>query len=206
MGPCTSTPRGRQMGRCRVYFKASRAVSAESGLGNDFEAAGTALHRPSLAPAKPARSQGMKRATSRRASASEPAPSRRATRIRAGAAGGAEHIDDERLADEVPDERTRIWQAVNAIPSGRVSTYGAIALLAALPRRARLVGRVLSHLPSGSRLPWHRVVNASGQIVQRGGAALLQAKRLTAEGIKLRGTRLDLKTYGWPDPDEQHAD
>lgn len=138
----------------------------------------------------------MKRATTRRASADTPAHGTRTARVRTDATG----------ALELPDDRTRIWQAVNAIPSGRVSTYGGIALLAALPGRARLVGRVLSELPAASRLPWHRVVNASGQIVQRGGAELLQAKRLLAEGVKLRGTRVDLPTYGWPDLDEQHAD
>ena len=138
----------------------------------------------------------MKRATKRRASADAPASRTHAARVRA----------DSASALELPDDRTRIWQAVNAIPSGRVATYGGIALLAALPRRARLVGRVLAQLPAGSRLPWHRVVNASGQIVARGGAELLQAKRLADEGVKLRGTRVDLSTYGWPDLDAQHAD
>ena len=107
---------------------------------------------------------------------------------------------------ELPDDRTRIWQAVNAIPTGRVSTYGGIARLAALPRRARLVGRVLSELPAGSGLPWHRVVSASGHIVQSGNAATLQAKRLAAEGVRLNGTRVDLRAHGWPDAEDRHAD
>ena len=145
----------------------------------------------------------MKRATPRRAPADK-SPARKGR-----ARGRTPGIRVQSAATspiELPDDRTRIWQAVNAIPSGRASTYGRIAQLAALPRRARLVGRVLSELPAESRLPWHRVVNASGQIMQRGGAELLQAKRLTAEGIKLRGTRVDLRTYGWPDQDEPHAD
>ena len=140
----------------------------------------------------------MKRATPRRAPADKSTARPRAARGKRGSS-----IDSS--ATELPDDRTRIWQAVSAIPRGRVSTYGGIALLAALPRRARLVGRVLSELPTGSRLPWHRVINASGQIVQRGGAELLQAKRLAAEGITLKGARVDLRTYGWPDQDDPNA-
>ncbi len=106
--------------------------------------------------------------------------------------------------DDEPDERSRIWQAVHAIPSGRVSTYGEIARVAGLPGRARLVGRVLSQLPEGTRLPWHRVLNASGRIAVRGGGEALQAERLRAEGVLSATTgagvpRIDLSRYGWPD-------
>ena len=105
-------------------------------------------------------------------------------------------------APDVPEARERIWQAVHAIPPGRVSTYGAIAALAGLPGRARLVGRVLSQLPDDTRLPWHRVVNASGRIATRAsgaGGEALQAERLRAEGVLFASTRVDLARLGWPD-------
>lgn len=58
----------------------------------------------------------------------------------------------------------RVYLALSAIPSGCWSSYGDIARLAGLPRRARFVGQLLSRLPEGSQLPWHRVMNAQGRI------------------------------------------
>lgn len=107
-------------------------------------------------------------------------------------------------SDERPSERElhrhRILATVDSIPRGRVASYGQIARLAGLPRRARLVGRVLSELPSGSELPWHRVVNAAGHISRRGDGRgeREQRRRLRAEGVVLlRGGRIDLRTHGW---------
>lgn len=81
---------------------------------------------------------------------------------------------------------------VAAIPEGRVTTYGEVARRAGLPNRARLVGRVLSRLPGGSRLPWHRVVNASLQISRRGDPAAMaeQRRRLEQEGVTFHGGRV----------------
>ncbi|MDZ7825143.1 MAG: MGMT family protein [Gammaproteobacteria bacterium] len=108
------------------------------------------------------------------------------------------------------DPADRIRLVVASIPPGRVSTYGRVAELADLPRRARLVGRILARLPAGSRLPWHRVVAAGGRIATRGGrsrdaagdsGAGLQHQRLQAEGVPFRGERVDLRRCGWPDPE-----
>ncbi|WP_227819857.1 MGMT family protein [Marinobacterium aestuarii] len=93
----------------------------------------------------------------------------------------------------------RIWQVVARIPSGRVCSYGQVAELAGLVRRARLVGRILSRLPEGSRLPWHRVVNARGELslpAQSEGARL-QRSRLESEGICFLRGRISLAHYRW---------
>jgi len=79
----------------------------------------------------------------------------------------------------------RILAAVDAIPRGRVAAYGVVARDAGLPRRARLVGRVLRDLPSGSELAWHRVVDAAGHIRVAGAAAREQRRRLLLEGVVL---------------------
>lgn len=96
-----------------------------------------------------------------------------------------------------PEER--IWQVVAAIPRGCVTTYGQIAHLAGMPRHARLVGRTLSNLPGGSRLPWHRVVNASLRISDRGDdrAMLEQRRRLEREGVTFVGVRI-ARDHLWP--------
>ena len=104
--------------------------------------------------------------------------------------------------DHGPDQALqRIHATVDSIPRGRVATYGQVAEQAGLPRRARLVGRVLGELPAGSELPWHRVVNAAGRISARsddGGSERAQALRLREEGVEVSsGLRVDLKRYRW---------
>lgn len=89
----------------------------------------------------------------------------------------------------------RIWTVVAAIPHGRVATYGQIAQLAGVPRHARLVGRTLSRLPPGSKLPWHRVINSQGRITNP--EPERQRERLAAEGVILVGGKVRLKDYQW---------
>jgi methylated-DNA-protein-cysteine methyltransferase related protein len=93
-----------------------------------------------------------------------------------------------------------ILEAVRRIPKGRVSTYGAVAELAGLPRRARLVGTVLRQTPSTRAIPWFRVINSSGRISFPLGseAHARQRKKLEAEGVDFVGGRVDLRRFGWP--------
>lgn len=112
---------------------------------------------------------------------------------------------DPRPAGASPNEAfRRIHRVVSAIPEGRVATYGQVALLAGLPRRARLVGRALAALDDDSGVPWHRVINAQGRISSRDGSPYEHFQRLLLEeeGVELdeRG-RIDLDRFGW-DPDE----
>lgn len=93
-----------------------------------------------------------------------------------------------------------IYAAVERIPRGRVSTYGVIAQVAGLPRRARLVGTALKSVPTARRLPWHRVITSSGRIAfpESSDAFALQRSRLAREGVQLVSGRVDLSRYGWP--------
>lgn len=102
------------------------------------------------------------------------------------------------------DDRTqRIYATVDSIPKGSVATYGQVAEQAGLPRRARLVGKLLRDLPRKSTLPWHRVINATGRIsVRTGDGAARQRRLLRSEGIKLNATgRVDLQIFGWQPED-----
>ena len=85
----------------------------------------------------------------------------------------------------------RIWQVVVRIPKGYVASYGQIAKIAGLPGYARFVGTTLGKLPRDTRLPWHRVVNASLAIAPRGGGRMLEQKRrLRDEGVSFEGNRV----------------
>jgi methylated-DNA-protein-cysteine methyltransferase-like protein len=90
---------------------------------------------------------------------------------------------------------------VSRIPRGRVATYGQVAMLAELQGRARLVGYALNALREGSRLPWHRVVNARGQISERSdGGPAGRVQRLLLERERVRfdaGGRIALEQFRW---------
>ncbi|WP_239257254.1 MGMT family protein [Listeria ilorinensis] len=59
-----------------------------------------------------------------------------------------------------------VYQAVEQIPKGRVTTYGQIAYMIGRPKNARLVGTVLKKSGHGlNNMPCHRVVNSSGRLV-----------------------------------------
>ena len=84
-----------------------------------------------------------------------------------------------------------------------MATYGQVAAMAGLPRRARLVGHVLQQLDPASDIPWHRVVNARGEVsysVSRNGSDALQRRLLEKEGVEFdRADRLDLERFRWLD-------
>lgn len=94
----------------------------------------------------------------------------------------------------------RIYAAIRKIPRGRVATYGQIAALAGLKGHARQVGYALHALPRGSAVPWHRVINAKGEISRRSqfGDEVRQRLLLEAEEVEFdwRG-RVRLKKYRW---------
>jgi methylated-DNA-protein-cysteine methyltransferase related protein len=93
-----------------------------------------------------------------------------------------------------------IYAVVSRIPRGRVATYGQVAILAGLPGRARLVGYALHALRDGSRLPWHRVVNARGEISPRsdGGMDVVQRLKLERERVRFDGrARIPLGRFRW---------
>lgn len=95
----------------------------------------------------------------------------------------------------------RIYSVVARIPRGRVATYGQVARLAGLAGHARLVGYALSALKEGSRIPWHRVVNARGRISSRTeGSPMSVVQRLRLEGERVRfdaGSCIPLELFRW---------
>lgn len=91
-----------------------------------------------------------------------------------------------------------IWQIVASIPKGSVATYGQIAKLAGYPSHARYVGSTLKKLPEDSVLPWHRVVNAKGELSFPVDGQQYQKQKalLEAEGIVFKSFKLSLSRYG----------
>ena len=108
-------------------------------------------------------------------------------------AGDALASRDRRLSSVTRSEQARslrierIVERVKAIPEGYVCTYGDID-----PGAPRLVGHVLSNVHD---LPWHRVVRADGTLPE----GRRQLERLLAEGVSMRGERVNLSEARLPD-------
>ena len=91
-----------------------------------------------------------------------------------------------------PDVDEAVFDVVERIPPGRVSTYGAIGRLVGVgPRR---VARALSQ--GGGAVPWHRVIRADGSVAEP--VRVRQLALLAAEGVPVRSGRVDLAAVGWP--------
>jgi methylated-DNA-protein-cysteine methyltransferase-like protein len=96
-----------------------------------------------------------------------------------------------------------ICAVIRRIPKGWVATYGQVAAMAGLPRRARLVGHVLQHLDPAIKIPWHRVVNAKGEVsysLSRNGGDAFQRRLLEKEGVEFDDrNRFNLERFRWLD-------
>ena len=92
----------------------------------------------------------------------------------------------------------QVYHIVAQIPPGRVSTYGAIALMLGRPQSARYVGFVLRSAPEG--LPCHRVVNKAGELAPPDvfGAQALQRQLLATEGVSfLPNGHIHMEAHFW---------
>jgi methylated-DNA-protein-cysteine methyltransferase-like protein len=87
---------------------------------------------------------------------------------------------------------SRIRATIMNIPRGHVSSYGAVARAAGIPRGARVVVRTLSQ---SHGLPWHRVVAAGGRIAIPGEGGLDQRFRLEMEGVKFSGKKVRMAEF-----------
>ena len=93
----------------------------------------------------------------------------------------------------------RIFDMVEAIPLGKVATYGQIGKLVG-GCSGRMVGFALASLrfAGGRKVPWQRVINRLGKISLTGPDAALQRALLEEEGVRfdVEGA-VDLDDFGW---------
>ncbi|MGP4079527.1 MGMT family protein [Pseudalkalibacillus sp. R45] len=101
----------------------------------------------------------------------------------------------------------KVITIIQNIPAGKVMTYGQIARLAGSPRGARQVVRILHTMSQAYELPWHRVINAKGEIaIKDEQQRNLQLTALEQEGIKLSAQdKVDLSVYRY-EPDWNDVD
>lgn len=93
----------------------------------------------------------------------------------------------------------RIYAIVRQIPSGKVTTYGQIARIVG-GCTPRMVGYAMSATPTGSDIPWQRVINAQGKVSPHGDGFGTEMQRalLMEEGIVFDSQgRVDFDRFGW---------
>jgi O-6-methylguanine DNA methyltransferase len=94
----------------------------------------------------------------------------------------------------------RVWSIAAKVPRGKVTTYGAIARALGSPGAARTVGWAMRAAPAGAGLPWHRVVNATGELSpeEAFGGPGVQRLLLESEGVTfdVQGY-VDMKRHLW---------
>ena len=93
----------------------------------------------------------------------------------------------------------RIFEMVEAIPLGKVATYGQIGNMVG-GCSGQLVGFALASLRyrGGRSVPWQRVINRQGKISLTGPDAALQRALLEEEGVRFDvEDAVDLDDFGW---------
>jgi|ERR1700722_7418596 len=103
----------------------------------------------------------------------------------------------KKAAGKTPSSWDAIYRVVKQIPRGRVITYGGVAKRMRLRGGARVVGYAMAASPSGSGVPWHRVIGAGGHLRLREPLVSLQRKLLESEGVKFIERRVDVENHLW---------
>lgn len=105
------------------------------------------------------------------------------------------------MAIDKTDFFERVYEVVRRIPSGKVTTYGAIAELLGMKSSARMIGWALNGVALRYRddIPCHRVVNRNGDLSGRMHfeTPFMMRERLEAEGVGFVDERVDLSKHLW---------
>jgi methylated-DNA-protein-cysteine methyltransferase related protein len=110
-----------------------------------------------------------------------------------------------RQADLPEVLKLRIYELVQAVPPGTVSTYGDIATIVGGGIDAWTIGQALNQVPKDHEqtIPWQRIINSQGGISTKG---LLQRKLLEDEGIVFNEqSKIDLRRFRWSGPSADWA-
>ena len=108
------------------------------------------------------------------------------------------------LNDKNKDFFEQVYAVVKLIPTGRVTSYGAIANYLSAKRASRMVGWAMNAAHSNPEIPAHRVVNRNGLLTGKMHFPTPTAmqERLEAEGIKIIEDEIqNFKTHFW-NPEE----
>ena len=91
--------------------------------------------------------------------------------------------------------KKQVFEIIRMIPSGRVTSYGAIAKAVGFPNHSRHVGNALRHYEED--FPAHRVCNFSG-VISAEGCVPKFTQKLKKEGVEVQGNKIqNFKNVFW---------
>lgn len=97
-------------------------------------------------------------------------------------------VEDPRHLKKVPLDmrgtafQQQVWDALQAIPTGRTRSYSEIARAIGRPRAVRAVAQACGANPVGVVVPCHRVIGADGSLTGYAGGLPLKKALLEREG------------------------
>lgn len=96
------------------------------------------------------------------------------------------------------DLATAVYELVEHVPAGKVTTYGEVAHALGL-KTPRQVGWILHRNPSHRKTPCHRVVFSDGRLSGQFAFGGPDAQRhwLESEGVIFKGDHVDMKQCRW---------
>lgn len=94
-------------------------------------------------------------------------------------------------------DKQKVYEILQTIPKGKVTTYGDIAEMMGNKTWARSVGNALHDNPDGEKYPCYKVVNSHGKLsaAYAFGGIEAQKHRLERDGVKVDIDTVDLKMY-----------
>ena len=115
-----------------------------------------------------------------------PAPKALHEAVQAYFAGEPAALDAWPVALGGTDFQRAVWTALQAIPWGTTTSYGALAATLGRPSASRAVGLANGANPVAIRVPCHRVIGASGALTGYGGGLWRKQWLLRHEGAAER--------------------
>ena len=106
---------------------------------------------------------------------------------------------EPKLRKPKPSFYARVYEVVEQIPLGKVTTYGAIAELLGMKGSSRMVGQALGALPEDSDVPAQRVINRIGALsgAHHFGGYERMRGMLKHEGVTFKGELVDMEQHFW---------
>ena len=104
-----------------------------------------------------------------------------------------------------PNFFERVYEVVKLIPSGRVTSYGAIARYIGAAKSARMVGWAMNNAHDLEEVPAQRVVNRLGLLTGKhhfGGTNAMQ-QLLESEGVVVRDNQIQNVEKVFWDPNKE---
>ena len=90
---------------------------------------------------------------------------------------------EKNIANKIKIKNEDVYELLQKIPPGNVSTYGDLARALGNPSASRLIGKILGENPNPINVPCHRVVMSNGRVGGYAYGTAMKRQLLENEGV-----------------------